>query len=149
MFTSRPLGVAAVAVAVTLAALAPGSGLASRSAGAALPQWAACVEGVRFSGYVRPKKIVVACADGNFYVTALRWSRWTAKDALAVGVSHQNLCTPDCARGRFATYPIQIRLYRPLACRDGLQFTWLYYRYPRDKPPRINRTGTWSRRGCH
>jgi hypothetical protein len=141
--------IAVIGIALVLAT--PVVSAASRVSGASVtgqsvPFWAGCLA---TNHLVRPSKIMVACSDGNFYVSALWWSRWTTKDALALGTSHQNLCTPDCARGRFATYPIQVRLYRQLGCRDGLQFTWLYYRYPRDKPPRVTRMGSWSRRGCH
>lgn len=99
--------------------------------------------------YVRPAKLVVACADENFFLTNLVWSRWGNTQALATGISHQNLCTPDCARGQFRTYPISVRLFRPVTCSRGLRFfTRLSYRYVANKPPRINRTGTLTRNHC-
>jgi hypothetical protein len=68
---------------------------------------------------VRPAEIVVACADGNFYVDHLRWTRWTPTEAVATGVGHRNDCKPYCAAGHFHAAPLTIRLSRVVECVPG------------------------------
>jgi hypothetical protein len=92
---------------------------------------------------IRSRMIFVACGDGNFYLTKLRWSRWNGHDAVGTGIGHQNLCVPDCARGRFHAYPLAVRLSSPVVCGAVTAFTRLSYRYLRAKPPRSERGGTW------
>jgi hypothetical protein len=91
---------------------------------------------------VRPRSIVVACADGNFFLSGLRWSRWDSKAALGAGLGHQNLCTPSCADGHFRVYAVAVRLSRPVACkRDSRLFTRLSWRFTKTKPPGVARAG--------
>jgi hypothetical protein len=69
---------------------------------------------------IRPRTIVFACADHNFYVDRLHWLSWTARSASGIGVGHQNDCTPYCAAGHFHAYPnVSIRLRRPETCTRG------------------------------
>jgi hypothetical protein len=68
---------------------------------------------------IRPSAIVFACGDGNFYATGLHWKRWNGTDAVATGTGHQNDCTPNCAAGRFHTFPLTVRLSRVVACVRG------------------------------
>ena len=49
----------------------------------------------------KPRGILFACADGNFYVKRLRWKSWHTYRAKARGVYHFNDCKPDCAGGTF------------------------------------------------
>jgi hypothetical protein len=92
---------------------------------------------------VRPHSIVVACADGNFFLSGLRWSRWDAGAAVGAGVGHQNLCTPSCAEGHFRRYAVAVRLFRPVACsKGGRLFTRLSWRFTKTKPPGATRTGS-------
>jgi hypothetical protein len=82
---------------------------------AAAVVWTGCEHRPR----TRPASLVLACGDGNLYADHLRWSRWTATDAVATGVGHRNTCTPSCAAGRFRAFPIRIRLSRPVTCVTG------------------------------
>jgi hypothetical protein len=66
-----------------------------------------------------PASIVMACGDGNFYVTALHSKRWTATDAIAAGTGHQNDCKPYCAAGHLHKFPLTIRLSRVVQCVPG------------------------------
>jgi hypothetical protein len=92
---------------------------------------------------VRPASIVIACGDGNFYVTGLRWSRWGSRDAVATGTAHANDCTPYCAAGRFHTYPAALRLSRPVSCVAGRrEFAAIAWRFPAAKPAHAPRSGT-------
>jgi hypothetical protein len=106
----------------------------ARVGAAGLPSFLGC-EGTRPA--IRPHSIVFACADGNFYVNSLRWSSWTTDSATAVGIGHQNDCTPYCAAGHFHAYPnVSIRLVRPETCTGSRRlFTGVTYLFAREKPP--------------
>ena len=105
-----------------------------------LPRFAGCFAS---RAELRPRSIVVACGDGNFFLTGLRWSSWTTRRARAAGIGHQNLCTPNCASGQFRRYPIAAQLFRPVRCkRGGRLFTRLAWEFVRTKPPGVARTGT-------
>jgi len=85
---------------------------------------------------VRPSQVTVACADANFFLAGLKWSRWDGSGADAVGTAHQNDCRPYCAAGHFHTYPVVVRLSRAETCSNGRrEFTRFYYRFTRSKPP--------------
>src|SRR6185437_14733021 len=47
---------------------------------APVPKLAGCVPGA--TPTVRPKEVIVACGDANFYFTNLRWSAWNATRAV-------------------------------------------------------------------
>jgi len=101
-------------------------------ASTARPAFEGCLTGP----VVRPASIVVACGDGNFYISGLKWSAWTATAATATGTAHQNDCTPYCAAGHFHTYPLALKLFRPKTCSNGrVEYTRFNYRFTRTKPP--------------
>ena len=78
----------------------------------------------------KPRQIVIACGDGNLYVTRLHWSHWRTGSALGTGTAHANDCTPNCAAGHFHTYRAQIKLSKPATCGNGVrQFTSLRFTY--------------------
>jgi len=120
-----------IAVVVLAAALA-GLGGTSTAAGPA-PKLAGCVPGSPPT--VRPRAIIVACGDANFYFTNLAWSAWSAVQAKASGVAHLNDCRPYCAAGHFHTYRAIVTLSRPRTCTNGArEFTRLAWRYPGSAP---------------
>jgi hypothetical protein len=77
----------------------------------------------------RPTSYVVACADANIYFRSLHWRSWGATRAVATGTLVQNNCVPNCAAGKFLTYPARLELYRPKATALGLLFSALHYTY--------------------
>lgn len=93
-------------------------------------------------GVVRPESIVVACADGNFWLGSLRWKSWTATGASAVGTAHANDCKPFCAAGHFHAYPVIVQLARPKRCSGKLELTRLSWRYPGRRPAGTPATGS-------
>jgi hypothetical protein len=74
----------------------------------------------------RPTHLIIACGDGNLYVTGIRWRHWNAAQAFGRGVGHFNDCTPYCAVGHFHTQAIMVRVYRPVYCTDVDE--WQYSR---------------------
>jgi hypothetical protein len=97
--------------AVAGSAAVSGTGPASAAASAGRP-----VTMINCSNraVVRPSQFVLTCADGNDYVTKLHWASWR-NVAFGSGIEHVNDCIPDCAAGRFFSYPVLITLWRPEA----------------------------------
>ncbi len=93
---------------------------------------------------VRPRSIMIACGDGNFYATGLTWTRWDAQRAEGTGVGHQNDCTPYCAAGHFHTYRLALRLDEVARCgsRKELQFTRVTWTFPGAKSAGVPRRGS-------
>jgi hypothetical protein len=121
--------------------IALGALVAVGTAGAAtpVPSFTGCAPPAK----VRPTSIVVACGDGNFYLTGLKWSHWTATDAAAAGTAHENDCTPYCAAGHFHTYRVAVHLFRPEHCKAGkLEFTRFAYRFVSGEPKVVARSET-------
>ena len=96
---------------------------------------------------MRPRAIVLACGDGNFYANHLRWTSWTQTSARATGVGHQNDCKPDCAAGHFQAYPIALRLSKVVGCphapgvREFAEVRWQWTK-PIPALPGIPRSGS-------
>ena len=68
---------------------------------------------------VRPSAIIIACADDNLSLTRLHWSSFGGTTAHGSGQYYVNDCTPDCAAGRFHSYPIELVLLSAKPCPDG------------------------------
>jgi hypothetical protein len=67
---------------------------------------------------VRPGTIVLACADFNTELTKLRWSTFGEASAHATGQYYVNDCTPDCAAGKFHSFPIDLVTSAARVCSD-------------------------------
>jgi hypothetical protein len=84
---------------------------------------------------VTPRRIIVACGDGNFYLARLHWRHWGGFSARGAGVAWKNDCIPDCARGTFHHYRVRVTLTRVWASKG---FGWLFHRanlyYPHRHP---------------
>ncbi len=61
---------------------------------------------------IAPRRFTITCADGNDYLTRLRWSRW-AEQAAGRGTEWINNCVPNCASGKFVKFYVYVRLWRP------------------------------------
>jgi hypothetical protein len=109
---------------------------ASATASARVPGFAGCRAFVKTSPklLVRPRSMVLACADANFYATRIHWTSWQPRTAAGSGTAHVNDCTPYCAAGHFHVYPLTLRLDRPQRCRGRLEFTRVAWSYPGRKP---------------
>ena len=92
---------------------------------------------------IRPTSIILACADGNWYVKRLHWSSWGIDRAVGHGVFHFNDCTPDCVNGTFHTRQGRIVLSGRRRCRHA--HVWVFKRaaitYDRPWRGRVNFTG--------
>ena len=92
--------------------------------------------------HVRPHEVVFACADANFYADTLHWTRWGASEATGTAIGHENDCTPYCAAGHFHTYPLTVRLSRPVTCVKGRrEFSRIAWTFTAAKPAHQKRMG--------
>jgi hypothetical protein len=85
----------------------------------------------------RPATFVLACGDGNNYLTGLRWSTWSADSATGTGTDAANDCKPYCAVGHFHDFPVEVRLDQPVpwAGHPGqVRYTRLTLDYPGARP---------------
>jgi hypothetical protein len=89
--------VAALALATAAAASA-----APVRTGVVCPGVGAFVGG---GGKVKPATIMLACGDGNFWISDLHWNGWGSATATATGEVHYNDCKPYCAAGHFHVIP--------------------------------------------
>jgi hypothetical protein len=130
------------ALILTLAAVAA----AAAAAAGIPPRFAGCESFVSPAapGKVRPTSITLACGDGNFYVTNIRWTRWGAGSAVGAGIGHQNDCTPYCAAGKFHSYRVSIRLDERRLCgsRRSAELTRAAWRFVGPKPRGAARAGS-------
>lgn len=84
----------------------------------------------------KPQQVVIACADANRYLSGLTWTNWGKANATAKGVLHWNLCTPNCASGKFRTKKITLTA----TDRRKVKGVWLYTEL---KGP----SGSWGEKG--
>jgi hypothetical protein len=73
---------------------------------------------------VRPHQYILACADGNAFLTGLHWSAWGSASAFASGTTAFNDCIPSCVAGHLHKFPALIALWRaePLPGHAGLRY---------------------------
>jgi hypothetical protein len=72
----------------------------------------------------RPQRIIIACGDGNLFVTGMRWRGWNRRVVRGWGTGHGNDCIPYCATGHFHTFPIRIRLDGPRYCATSNRYQY-------------------------
>jgi hypothetical protein len=64
-------------------------------------------------GVVKPKQIVLSCADAGLVVSGISWTSWTANDAKGVGTLVWNTCLPQtCANGIVQKFKARVSLGR-------------------------------------
>jgi hypothetical protein len=61
---------------------------------------------------MRPPRVTFA-ADGNHYVTQLRWRGWGNNTTRATGIDHIDNCVPNCVSGHIFAVPAKVTLSRP------------------------------------
>jgi hypothetical protein len=148
-------GRAPIAIAAGLAALALATVVPAVAASAA-PSHSAAAGGVVIvnctgKGQVKPGRYILACADGNNFLTGLHWASWPAAArpgaaAFASGTDRVNDCIPSCAQGHFHSYPVLVTLWRavPRAGHAGqLKFTRLTEIFTGKRPAHEPLTFTW------
>jgi hypothetical protein len=62
---------------------------------------------------IEPKRIVITCGDGGFYIKMKHWASFNGKEATGKGKAFINSCDPSCAAGTFNTYAVKVHLTKP------------------------------------
>ncbi|SEM06083.1 hypothetical protein [Streptacidiphilus jiangxiensis] len=94
----------------------------------------------------KPATYVLACGDGNNYLTGLHWSTWSADAATGTGTDVANDCKPYCAAGHFHSFPVNVRLTEPVPWTGHpgqLRYTSLTLDFTGARPPGMSATVTW------
>ena len=79
---------------------------------------------------LRPTNYLVACADGGTRLAGLTWRSWQPGVATATGTLVSNTCTPDCAAGRYARFPVTVELTgAKVGPPAGLQYTAIHLQW--------------------
>jgi hypothetical protein len=87
-----------------------------------------------YSMKVKPRRILFACGDGNFYVTRLKWASWRKRRAVGHGKFHQNDCDPSCAEGEFHTRKGRLVLRGRMYCESKDKYSYARARIRYRKP---------------
>jgi hypothetical protein len=142
------------AAALTIILVAFLAGCAAPHAGAAAPGRGATLAVIQRGAVMvdclgrpqtRPSSFILTCADAGDDLTALHWVSWGASQAFGTATEKINNCTPDCADGKFVSYPALIALWRPepLPGHPGvLYFTRITRIYTANRPPLYSCQGT-------
>jgi hypothetical protein len=98
-----------------------------------------------FKPQTRPSSFILTCADAGDVLTGLHWVSWGPIAAFAIGTEQINDCTPNCAAGKFISYPVLVNLWRPepLKGHPGtLYFSRVTRVYTANRPPLYYCNGT-------
>jgi hypothetical protein len=141
---------AAALVTILLAVVATGCASApTRATDAALTQRAAPGKTVVVNCLLKqqtgPSWFILTCADAGDVLTGMHWVSWGPAAAFATGIEQINDCTPNCARGKFISYPVLVNLWRPepLPGHPGtLYFSRATRVYTANRPPLYFCNGT-------
>lgn len=71
---------------------------------------------VHVTGLNGPDTLSTACADNNYTLVDLNWSRWGAAEATATGRAFINNCDPYCAEGTFEEFDVSVTADERASC---------------------------------
>lgn len=146
-FLRRGKTAAAIAIgasAIALAASLPATAATRHDARPAAASWSGAVVLVncQHRGLVLPSSFILACADGNDFLTGMHWVSWR-RVAYGSGWEVAKSCVPNCSASHFHRYPVLITLWR--AKRRGHTDQWKFTRltviYTGRRPLKFNRHG--------
>ncbi|MEU6315486.1 hypothetical protein [Streptomyces sp. NPDC047014] len=95
----------------------------------------------------RPDEYILACGDGNNQLVDLDWKTWGPNTATATGTDLVNDCRPNCAAGRFRSYPVEVTLSKPQPWPDRAnthQFSQIRLLYTDTVPAPVARDVTYK-----
>lgn len=116
----------AVLAALVLAVTAAGTAAAltthpSRTPLASRHRLPVAYSGIDGWQHGRARLAVIYVGGTTAFLRIRHWSRWTRTSAVTRGTLWVDNCQPDCASGRFRTYPATVTLSR-VADRKGVRF---------------------------
>lgn len=85
---------------------------------------------VHVTGLNGPEVLSMACADNNYTLVDLEWSRWGAEEATSTGRAFINNCDPYCAEGTFEEFDVNVTAYMRENCGYNAEvYTRLYVEF--------------------
>jgi hypothetical protein len=94
---------------------------------------------------VRPRSLVLTCADGNDVGKDLVWSKWSQTAADATGVDTWNECVPNCAASKtWYSTAATFTLSKPVRTTKGWLFERLTVHITGHAPPKVEKVITFS-----
>jgi len=94
---------------------------------------------------IAPVSMTLTCADANYGLAAMKWRNWGTARATGSGSASANDCTPNCAAGKFESYPVSATASGIATCLSGRkQYTRLVLTYSGARPTGIAATSTWK-----
>jgi|SRR5215469_4887426 len=109
-----PIRTATVALCTigAIAAVAAGTAVAAsrtpRNPASSLPVVINCAA----KGQVKPGTYILACADGNAFITKMHWASWGGQAAFGSGTDTFRVCVPSCVAGHNVSFPVLAALWR-------------------------------------
>jgi hypothetical protein len=89
----------------------------------------------------RPSKITIACGDGGFFATNIRYRFYGGKTAEATAEFNTHSCVPNCAESAFHAFPGTIVLADVVRCEGTLYYSQIRYRFAHAPPYGERRSG--------
>jgi hypothetical protein len=121
----------------------PSAGVGSVSVGSAIAGSATVADihfplcaspGPHTQSPVEAATLDVSC-DSQEIVAKADWSTWNTSYAAGTGISLENDCTPNCASGTQHSYPVTIRLDKPVQATCGEFWSEMVLTYQGTPPP--------------
>jgi hypothetical protein len=76
--------------------------------------------------------------DSTAYLVNMKWSAWTSKHAVGTGTYKVNLCTPNCATGKFYPVKVIVTFTQSVKACFGKSVRWYWtratFKYPNGLP---------------
>lgn len=99
----------------------------------------------------KPTEIVYTGDSSEFFagnkgakkIGKLHWKKWDSTEGVATGYQYIDNCKPSCAGGKFATYPVTLKAFRPKKESKYFFFTRLKVTYTGKKPIQ-KKSFTWK-----
>jgi hypothetical protein len=84
---------------------------------------------------VKPKQIVVTCADAGVTVMSIKWTSWTMNGAKGVGMLAWNTCLPQtCVDGIVQKYKVKVTLGGVASGPNVSVFSQMTLAFPKGGP---------------
>jgi hypothetical protein len=95
----------------------------------------------------KPKSITLTCADANTALNKISWSSFGGSTAKGKGTLVVDLCEPNCASGKNASYPASVVATGSKKCKGATVYGKLTLTFTGSKKPASNIKRSWTL-GC-
>jgi hypothetical protein len=92
----------------------------------------------------RPASVVLTCGDAGYSLVKLHWQSWGGARAAATGAASVNNCTPNCAAGKFKSYPVTLAADRLKTCQGKQVYLRLTVHFTGARPQGYKANDPWT-----